>query len=622
MAAKTPPSISDTQRAREGSLSLIRGASPDPLAPPIRRLSEWVNLSQRILDGTTVDLKPYTTRVRRVLEGPSIHKDINAQVWAIRYVREFADMLPGNEGAALAGAACTAFNIDPVRLEYLISLTRDRDLRTALKAKYVEPGPRLAHESVYPTTGWIGAYLEYSQETPVPMGYDFWTAVGMLGAAARRNLYCNEEGFYFIYPNHYTIMVGPSAIGKSTALKTVGQPILERANDIVDRLIYDRLSGTLPNMAHLPDDRTINVLTSKVTDAKLMQELALATRNIELERDKIVTVKSRQSIGYLANDELVTLFGKKTHAPENIIALLTDFYNCQDKPSGRGAVTQEYGKLADLCLTFMGGTTLEWLNRSITEDAFAGGFMSRVMYVHRPDDHDERYYARGAPPLDPARREQLARLLVPWMLLPCEMEMELTDAAADRFYIPFKRETHNLIRHPKDMRMVPYYKRRVPHLLKLAMVLTMSNALHGRTEEPTEIDLEREGSWPIDADALDQAITILQHEEQFLPACFSRVGQHAEDKAVEDIMAQVRKLNERTGEPVSVGTIRTWARRTHGAKGAKALVDDMMETGVVQWRMSENTKGPKTKELWAVDVLGESGEDPLGEGAEGAEPRV
>src|SRR5262245_7555676 len=48
---------------------------------------------------------------------------------------------------------------------------------------------RHPHEEIYPTTGWLGDYLLFTQEMEAPLGWHFWCGAVLLGLVARRNFY-------------------------------------------------------------------------------------------------------------------------------------------------------------------------------------------------------------------------------------------------------------------------------------------------------------------------------------------------------------------------------------------------------------------------------------------------
>ncbi len=117
----------------------------------------------------------------------------------------------------------------------MASLPKDEDVQRALlwnpelrKGFKNDPG-----EEIYPTTGWIGDYLEYAKYNHVPTAMHFWVAISVLGCACKRNFYI-DRGTFRIYPSHqYILLTGKKAVGKSAALE-VGADMIARVNRQLD----------------------------------------------------------------------------------------------------------------------------------------------------------------------------------------------------------------------------------------------------------------------------------------------------------------------------------------------------------------------------------------------------
>ncbi|KKL23906.1 hypothetical protein LCGC14_2420760, partial [marine sediment metagenome] len=64
---------------------------------------------------------------------------------------------------------------------------------------------------------WIRAYMEYTLDTESPDTYHFWTALTMLGASTKRQVWLDMKMLGPVFPNFYVILVGPSGARKSAA---------------------------------------------------------------------------------------------------------------------------------------------------------------------------------------------------------------------------------------------------------------------------------------------------------------------------------------------------------------------------------------------------------------------
>ena len=67
---------------------------------------------------------------------------------------------------------------------------------------------------------WIDTYLKYTKGTPTPSIFRLWSAITAVSGAVERRVWV-ETGKGKLYPNLYTLLVGPPGSGKSQAIKPV-----------------------------------------------------------------------------------------------------------------------------------------------------------------------------------------------------------------------------------------------------------------------------------------------------------------------------------------------------------------------------------------------------------------
>jgi hypothetical protein len=568
--------------------------------PTVRRPGEW---SKR---GTPEEARLGLKKILRATQEPAFHHDVNTQTWAITFLQELGSAIPSSDLEGLKTSVAQGINISAERLDYILGLDEIRHIRAALKVQYVERGPRLAHESVYPTSGWLGAFLDYAQEASTPMAFQFWTAVAILGAAARRNVY-TQMGRYSLFPNHYNILVGPSGIGKSDAIKHTD--MLQEAGVMLDQQVMDQAKEQVRDPNDPIEDCRVVVLPKQVTPEQMIKLLSPGSRDLGMPEDPEATldrtlakVVRKESVGFLVNGELNTLIGKGVHGATELIHLVTEFYNCEEAWE-KGTVGRGLDKLRKMALTLVGASTLDWINVSISQDMFLGGFMSRVLYIQRPDKIAERQYTRRAPPLDPVQREILTKGLVPWMSMK-QIECEFSEKAEVAWSL-FIKDNEKLKRNPEDPKMAPYYERRENHLAKLAMVLAMSERLgQEKSEEVTAAMMEGPGSLDLSIDIIDMALEILLHEEEFLPACFERIGEHKEATALHKMIDCVGTFNKRTGRPITKAALGNKARSLVGLDWPKYL-EEGIRGGQLTHFMQPSKRGRPTMLIWVEGKISE-----------------
>jgi hypothetical protein len=324
------------------------------------------------------------------------------------------------------------------------------DISRALKVRanhYQEWQPDPG-EDIYPKHGWIGAYMNWCKSNEVPLGYYFWSAVSAIGAACRYNFYIGRITFK-LRMNHYIIMVGSRAVGKSQALNAATE-VLRRANLIMEP------DDTKPNpfrIRRLPEDTNVETLTRRLE----WQRASITDAN-----DKEIDV-GIDSTGLLALDELTTFLGKDNWALSKRVPWLTtvygrDIYEYETKSGG-------HILCKNLALSLLACTAPDWMNEAITPLLFSGGFSDRTIYVYR--ENSGRNYPTPAP-MDPLVAIELAEGLAKLSQHYEPVEMVATPDAEEWYdwwydQQPHSSEESGMSRHRKSN-----------HVWKLAAILAIS----------------------------------------------------------------------------------------------------------------------------------------------------
>src|SRR3954468_5357256 len=100
---------------------------------------------------------------------------------------------------------------------------------------------------------WIESFIRYSDVLASPQIFRQWAAIGILSGVMERRLWVHTKGSN-LYPNLYTVLVGPPGVGKSAVLSQV-----------------ERFLRAVPD---------IHVAPSSVSSASLVDSLVLANRKI------------------------------------------------------------------------------------------------------------------------------------------------------------------------------------------------------------------------------------------------------------------------------------------------------------------------------------------------------
>jgi hypothetical protein len=193
---------------------------------------------------------------------------------------------------------------------------------------------------------FIKEYVEHTENQESPAIFHTWVALTMLSAALHRRCWL-DRGFTKLYPNVYTILVGPSGRQKKTTAIKIGLKLLEDSK--IDVRVY--LERMTPEGIMMSLNR-VNVQASLIThDSSL---LAVAP-------------------------ELTTMVGGDKTQASKMISYLTTWYDC---PETFHYITATRGNMEyhNLYISFLAASAEEYLG-IIPPDAQAG-FLSRVVFVY------------------------------------------------------------------------------------------------------------------------------------------------------------------------------------------------------------------------------------------------
>lgn len=284
-----------------------------------------------------------------------------------------------------------------------------------------------------PAKGWLADYVRYTMLSEAPASFHFFTGLGVLGTAVGRKAWF-DKGYYKVYPNHKIILVAPTGKCRKT-------------------------SALLLGLAFLKEIPGHNILADKVTPEALATALV-----IKLEPAQGILLKETDAEGVVFAPELAVFLGKQKYN-EGLITLLTALF---DNPAEWSTQTKAGGKLVlrNVCITFFGASTPDWLISAIPQDAFGGGFMSRLLFVVEEDT--PRCYPIPTPnPIPPA-------------MVAFIRDLAKENIGAISFEKPEDRlwyvtwYTGNKSNVPEDSKMAGYHERKPDHMLSMSILLALS----------------------------------------------------------------------------------------------------------------------------------------------------
>lgn len=326
---------------------------------------------------------------------------------------------------------------------------------------------------------FLNAYMDYTKSSESPDNYHIWTALSALASVTRRKVFV-DQGLYVLYPNMYVALVGPPArTAKSTAIR-MGR----------------RLIQGIPGVAIGPDSCSREELIREMAQSKLDNQCSMTIHSSEFS-------------------SIVETSGI------SMIQFLTDIYDCDFRdPKGWRYATKTQGKdeLVNPYLNMLVGTTPSYLADALPDTLVGHGFSSRVVFVH---EEVERLINPRPDPEDVEMAELLRSDLQHISFLSGKFEWS---ADAESVYDTFYRGLYKSI--PADYRMEGYHWRKKIHVLKVAMLLSLSES----------------DSLRLEARDFEAAIGLLAAIEPNMTRTFSAVGKYEYASDMERIGTQVNAL--------------------------------------------------------------------------------
>lgn len=249
-----------------------------------------------------------------------------------------------------------------------------------------------------------------------------------------------DRGYFQTYPGQMiTCLVGPSGARKSTAI------------NIATGLLRE-----------IPE---VNILSNKLSGPSFLDSL---DRGMTQGTDG--KIRTADSTGFLAAPELSVLLPKAQYV-EEIIPIITDIFDA--KPGPWSTQTRGHGKIELMSPLISGlwGSTPDWLETNIPQNAFGGGFMSRIFFIWHPKTVKSNPLPERSKRIDRLRDELLAELL--WISNNIEGKVQWTTEAREwyvRFYKIWERKDDS----ENSTQRQGYNNRRPEHLLRIAIVMTVA----------------------------------------------------------------------------------------------------------------------------------------------------
>lgn len=281
-----------------------------------------------------------------------------------------------------------------------------------------------------PKESWFTDWMRIWPLAESPKSYILFSGMACLGAAIGRRTYFSLD-VHKVYPLLNLLLIGPSGIGKSTAMRDIA----------VEHLI-----------PQIPEEIRPNLLTGKSTKEAIHQDLVVCPKSIILA------------------SELANLFSKEKYN-EGMIPYVTDLLDLKPArvrtKSGGNMIIQR----PECCV--MGGSTKQWLQDMLPSTAGEGGFLPRFLIVK-----EDYKFQRIADPRRMMTDEQRSQLVTEREKVVYDFNrlirineglIDFEDYEASDAYA----EWYNTY-VPESGSLAPFAARAGAHVLRLALLMAIS----------------------------------------------------------------------------------------------------------------------------------------------------
>lgn len=339
---------------------------------------------------------------------------------------------------------------------------------------------------------WLGAYLEYVENTEPPELYKVWVGVSTICACLQRK--CKLPwGDPDLYPNMYIVLVGPSGCRKGTAMYP--------ASDFLTRLGVKKASEA-------------------ITREALIRELAESS-TLDVSDENMISHCSLT----VFSEELTVFLGQNNW---QLISDLNNWYDCRPSWIYR-TKNQGTDEILGVWVNLLGATTPEFLQSALPQDAIGGGLASRIVFVFG----DKKSHICPAP-FKTERDEKLKGMLA--------HDLEAINTLKGNFTFTegyFKMWEDWYTKHSTtppftDENFLGYNERRPTHLRKLTMVMCASR---GSDMCLCEEDFAR-------------SVRLLEETEKYMPFVFGGRGRAKLSVILEKIIQMLALQKTVTGTQI------------------------------------------------------------------------
>ena len=373
---------------------------------------------------------------------------------------------------------------------------------------------------------WIDQFYEYTDHLTSPRLFRKWAGIAAVAGALERKVWVRTLGSN-LYPNLYTVLVGPPGVGKTEVtwrVRTLWQELKEH-----------------------------HVAASSLTAASLIDDLKDASRRIMVP-NQVPSVVQFNSLQVCSNE-----LGVLLPAYENeFMNKLTELYDCKAY-SERRRTKDLHFEIKEPQLNILAATTPSFLNNVMPEGAWDQGFLSRTLLVYSGETFVKDIF------VDEQKDEEGWRAL----------QEGLSRVSKVYGKIGFSDEVKDLIRNwifggceprPDHPKLTHYLTRRPVHMIKLCMISAMSRG----SEMLIEVqDFERALGWLLEV-------------EMFIPDIFKSMAAGGDSKVIEEAWYFCYKIFMKEQKPIVEMRVVQFLQERTPAHNVMRILDVMTRAGILK----------------------------------------
>lgn len=379
-------------------------------------------------------------------------------------------------------------------------------------------------------SNWIETFINETEGTSSPLPFRRWAAILAISGALERKVYTFSR-LSKLFPNLYTVLTGPPGVGKTAVVDVV-------------RKLWKRCGG-------------LKMAASSVSHASLIDELHDAYKNSEVNVLLAEPVEDYNTL-LVAINELETFM--TSYQPE-LIAILTDLYDCKEDFAERKRKLSERIEIARPSLTFLAGTTPGSLADLLKDGAWDKGFASRTIFVYSGEIILGDIFVEG-------QEEGYVDLGHDLKLINKLRGKYVWEEDAAKALTAWYKGGG--IPRPTHPRLMHYMPRRAVHLIKLSMIAAAaaSDELIIRTHHYGE------------------ALNWLLEAETWMPEIF-KAGLGSDRKIMDDTWHYVYGIFVKEKRPVVEARVLEFLARTAPVHSVGRLLEVMVQSNMVKKRLEK-----------------------------------